>query len=668
MLRKGLSHLRLLTIAILAAGPAQADTTVLTVDSSAQQFSAGDLPTNCTLGDALDAANADAAVDGCVHPNLGTGGPFELEMLPGTGPFVLAGSRPARLGRVGLPVVRADVTLRANGNTIERNPAFACPDPVGGEFRLFEIDPGARLVLEDVGLHNGCAPSSGAIHNLGQLVLRRSLVSNNEATSGDGGAIGNQGGNAEIVESTIGDNQASDEGGAITNARGSVLVVRRSTLARNGARVGGGIQNIGSDATLLNSTVSTNTATEGGGIANGGGASLTLLNATIAGNTASQGRGLYNFDGTMTFANSILADRCFFLRSPGAADAGNNVERWNGCGLTAASSIVNVSTGITGLADNGGPTPTHGIVMGSPAVGAGDMATCLLAGVDGMDQRGVGRPDGDPAGGGSCDVGAFEFADCDASGVDDGSEMAADASLDADGDGVLDVCADDPPLAVAGPDQTLECSSASGALATLDGSGSVDPEGAPLTYAWSGVFGDASGVTADVDMPLGSSMVDLAVADPAGNTGSDSLTVTVTDSGAPAASAGVERVAMNGDWDDVRIQASCSDACDPGVLMEAIFDGVTVADGDVVQVLGFEDASAAPMLTVTCSDASGNGAEATAAAPARDPVVVEPPDDRRDRWKKHWQRWKKRARDHWDRIRDGIRSMVGRMLRSWGSR
>jgi hypothetical protein len=50
------------------------------------------------------------------------------------------------------------------------------------------------------------------------------------------------------------------------------------------------------------------------------------------------------------------------------------------------------------LADNGGPTPTHALLDGSPAIDWADGALCPAT-----DQRGVARPQG-PA----CDAGAFE--------------------------------------------------------------------------------------------------------------------------------------------------------------------------------------------------------------------------------------------------------------------
>ena len=51
------------------------------------------------------------------------------------------------------------------------------------------------------------------------------------------------------------------------------------------------------------------------------------------------------------------------------------------------------------LVDNGGPTLTHALQAGSPAIDAADDAVCPAT-----DQRGVDRPQG-----AACDVGAYEY-------------------------------------------------------------------------------------------------------------------------------------------------------------------------------------------------------------------------------------------------------------------
>ncbi|MCL4825114.1 MAG: Ig-like domain-containing protein, partial [Anaerolineales bacterium] len=56
------------------------------------------------------------------------------------------------------------------------------------------------------------------------------------------------------------------------------------------------------------------------------------------------------------------------------------------------------------LANNGGFTQTHAVQSGSAAIDAGDDAVCAAAPVNGLDQRGMARPQG-----AACDIGAYEF-------------------------------------------------------------------------------------------------------------------------------------------------------------------------------------------------------------------------------------------------------------------
>lgn len=82
-----------------------------------------------------------------------------------------------------------------------------------------------------------------------------------------------------------------------------------------------------------------------------------------------------------------------------------------------------------------------------------------------------------------------------------------------------------PPDADAGPDQTVVPTSPAGTNVTLDGSGSTDPDGDTLTYAWSGPFGTATGVSPTVLIPPGTHTVTLTVDDGNGATDTDTMTV-----------------------------------------------------------------------------------------------------------------------------------------------
>src|SRR5262249_10583702 len=90
------------------------------------------------------------------------------------------------------------------------------------------------------------------------------------------------------------------------------------------------------------------------------------------------------------------------------------------------------------LQDNGGPTPTHALLRGSPAIDRIPTTACTYD-HDGdpttpeitltKDQRGGARPrEGDGAPPAACDVGAYEVAACA-----DGRDNDADGLVDFDG-------------------------------------------------------------------------------------------------------------------------------------------------------------------------------------------------------------------------------------------
>ena len=247
--------------------------------------------------------------------------------------------------------------------------------------------------------------SGGGIYSTGTLTIANSTISGN--TVGLGSFLLDRG-----------------EGGGIIIVDGLATVISSTVSGNSANALGGGIANAGS-LTLTNVTVSGNSAgANGGGVANGfylgpRAAELTLTNVTISGNSASSGGGIYNYptasvEMTNTMmVNSAAGDGCF-----GAINsAGDNLEDGDTCGLRGPGDIVNAVPLLGPLADNGGPTQTHALLAGSPAVDAANNSGCPAA-----DQRGVARPlDGDGDGSAACDSGAYEAegllrrgdADCD---------------------------------------------------------------------------------------------------------------------------------------------------------------------------------------------------------------------------------------------------------------
>ena len=92
-----------------------------------------------------------------------------------------------------------------------------------------------------------------------------------------------------------------------------------------------------------------------------------------------------------------------------------------------------------------------------------------------------------------------------------------------------------PPVADAGPDQIVECTSPAGASVTLDGSASFDPDGDTLTFTWTDELNNviATGPTPTVSVALGTHTFTLTVDDGRGGTDSDTVVITVQDTTPP---------------------------------------------------------------------------------------------------------------------------------------
>jgi hypothetical protein len=161
--------------------------------------------------------------------------------------------------------------------------------------------------------------------------------------------------------------------------------------------------------TLINTTVSGNTAFgcshacgSGGGIfVYDNDTTLALINSTISGNTAPIGGAIAGVG--VTAENTLIDGDC---AGSFASNGGNLESPGDTCGLTDATDQVNVTAQalrLGPLADNGGPTETHALLPGSPAIDAIPVADCIDGAGDPVlfDQRGVPRPQG-PA----CDIGA----------------------------------------------------------------------------------------------------------------------------------------------------------------------------------------------------------------------------------------------------------------------
>ena len=114
-------------------------------------------------------------------------------------------------------------------------------------------------------------------------------------------------------------------------------------------------------------------------------------------------------------------------------------------------------------------------------------------------------------------------------GTGSGGAKANDESAEDVLEIVVGSAANEPPVANAGPDQTVTDGDNSGAeMVTLDGSASSDPDGTVASWTWfDGASQIATGMTPTVSFAVGTHTVRLDVTDNDGATDSDEVVITV---------------------------------------------------------------------------------------------------------------------------------------------
>ena len=417
---------------------------------------------NCSLREAIFAANAQAGndvitFDANVFPTAGPAKTINLSRpLPdlasnveirGPGAAVLTVRRDIG-GNYRIFTVPGGNTVIISGLTIAAGFANGArfPDDSGGgifnEGTLTVIDcvlSGNTATISPVITTRGSG--GGGIFNGGTLTLRTSTLSGNvtnglSSRNSYGGGLFNEAtatlDGVLLSGNVVNGNNRNPEGGGVFNLRGATLNVANSTFSGNSSSnpsgsnfttFGGGLSNSGT-ATVVNSTFSGNNGgTQGGGIYNNGNGSpiLKLFNCTLTLNSAVAGGGLSTgsqtppqIGDTLIAGNSSSNTGTFFspnvngtIASQGFNFIGNGNRSF---GFTAPSDQVGTTAAplnplLGDLQDNGGPTPTHALQSGSPAIDKGKD----VAGF-GVDQRGMPRPLGNPlvAGGDGSDIGAYE--------------------------------------------------------------------------------------------------------------------------------------------------------------------------------------------------------------------------------------------------------------------
>src|SRR6185436_13780413 len=309
----------------------------------------------------------------------------------------------------GITVSISGVTIR-NGGTGGRgggifnvgiltltNSTVSGNNAAGGGGGILNDNGGTATLTNSTVSGNNAAGDGGGIlnDNVSTLTLTNSTVSGNTTDDDGGGIVNDHASGATLTNSTVSGNDAGDDGGGIRNF--GTTNIFSSTIANNRAGLnhtptnfgGGGVHNFGGTLTLTNSTVSGNVArTHGGGIFVEMGI-VASFSSTIANNRADAesngsgvGGGVYNWSelGAMfNFQNTIIANNQVGSNPNNIRDCAGvlNSQGYNLIRTTPAGECVVVP--VTGdvfssdpllgpLQNNGGPTQTHALLAGSPAI------------------------------------------------------------------------------------------------------------------------------------------------------------------------------------------------------------------------------------------------------------------------------------------------------------
>ena len=391
---------------------------------------------SCSLINAIRSANEDRSVGGCPAGS----GADTLHLRAGA-TYTLNEVNNSTDGPNGLPSVTSEIVIEGSGATIQRSYATDTPS-----FRLFHVAAGGALTLTGVTVRNGDATigQGGGIYNLGDLFIENSAVVDNEARF-IGGGIYSRNGIVELRNSTVNGNRASFAGGIIdsrgiltisrsiidNNSGGAIssngsLAITHSTISNNDAGTTLSLE-IGRNATIENSTISGNTGWQAIYLNFG---HLEITNSTVSGNSGGilvTGRGTLDvnlstitnndygidnneyygdddYDGTIHLYNSIIANQRSSSDCSGPIiSRGFNLDSDGSCNLDRSlGDLPTTDPKLGSLQDNGGPTKTHGLLIDSPAVNAGDPG---FSSPPRFDQRGSGFP---RVAHGRLDMGAYE--------------------------------------------------------------------------------------------------------------------------------------------------------------------------------------------------------------------------------------------------------------------
>jgi CSLREA domain-containing protein len=203
---------------ILLASQAQAASLMVTTEVD-ELNADGD----CSLREAIEAANTNAAVDACVSGSSTETDTIDFAASLSGQPITLASQLPiitAAGGALTIDGGSADITISGNKAV-----------------RVFQVGTGTlsgpQLTLKNLTVADGtlASGSGGAIINIGTVMVLNSTFSGNSASLG-GGAIDNIG-TLEVTNSTFSGNSSATNGGGISNGDGDTATLSNTIMANS---------------------------------------------------------------------------------------------------------------------------------------------------------------------------------------------------------------------------------------------------------------------------------------------------------------------------------------------------------------------------------------------------------------------------------------------------
>jgi CSLREA domain-containing protein len=339
-----------------------------TIDVNTTDDTLGGTPATCSLREAITAANTDSSYDGCTQGS----GADEIRLPAGTYKITIAGAGEDNnttgdfdirgAGALTIGPATENAAVKIDGNGLDR----VFDQATTGAFSL------RNLWITGGDLAGQIADGGGIINTTGQLSVDGSTVSDNHSEHEAGGIAVYS--SMTMINSTVSGNRADGNGGGLYLPGAATATVRSSTIALNVADSDG------------------NGNGRGGGFADAAASSINFTNVINAGNEGKPAT-------PPGQATDCSAGPTFFPRYTLQTQPLGPLD----ClvGFNPGTNLVVEDAKLGPLADNGGPTPTHALLDGSPAIGAG--GTSAPDQCPSTDQNGRARPAD------SCDIGAAQY-------------------------------------------------------------------------------------------------------------------------------------------------------------------------------------------------------------------------------------------------------------------